>query len=213
MPLTLVQVVPPAEEPVLPSLAKQYLHNAGVVGQDGVLDLLIKSTRAEAETYLRRQLITATYSWYLDRFPRENNLAPVFLTERFAPPYHRSARHRHELLVPRPPLQVVNVIEYYDEDGVLTTLDSSQYQVDALSEPGRIRPAPGVMWPTVEHGRFNAVHISFDAGYGSRDDVPECIKNFITAKAVWAYDRRPSDDPVPAHLYSLLDQASWGAIE
>lgn len=124
------------------------------------LTALIIEARQYIEQRLGRQLITATWDLFLDRFPwgvvdRSYNGA----IERYIP-------------IPLPPLQSVTSLKYYDTDGVLQTWGTSNYIVSTDgSEGGRIALAPGVSWPAAQL-RPEAVQIRFIAGYGAASAVP-----------------------------------------
>jgi hypothetical protein len=91
-----------------------------------------------------------------------------------------------QIIIPKPPLQDVQFIKYLDAQGDVQTLDPSQYVVDGPyvttggsglgnniggSEPGRIVPAPNLMWPLTQISMrapvINAVQVRFDCGYGT----------------------------------------------
>ena len=68
-------------------------------------------------------------------------------------------------------------------------MDSSVYQTDLISIPGRIKTAYGESWETTRSGDLNAVEVQYVSGYGdSGDDVPQPIKQLITAIAVDLYE-------------------------
>ena len=115
------------------------------------IDTLVKRARLRAEAYTGRAFVSQTWTLYSDGFPTE-------------------------FIVPRPPFQSVTTIKYYDDDGDLQTLDSSYYQTDIVSEPGRILEDPDYSWPNTEAGRVNSVIVTYVAGYGAAStDVPEDI--------------------------------------
>lgn len=140
---------------------------------DPLLNLLIASARAAAETELHRYLVTQTLDAYLDHFPRYPN--PRFCD--FGTKYD----------ITLPPLQSVSSITYVDTDGVTQTLAADQYLVDVKSAPARIAPAYGVSWPSTRE-QNNAVIIRFVAGYGAASAVPQCIKNWMLMRirTLWA---------------------------
>jgi len=135
---------------------------------DPFLGVLIASARATAETRTRSVFVTQTLDYYLDQFPG------------------------WELHVPTPPLQSVSEITYVDSDGVTQTLAADQYAVDIESQPGRITPAYGLVWP-VTRWQQNAVKVRFVAGYGASSAVPDGIKQWMLLRIKHAYDQR---DPV-----------------
>lgn len=81
--------------------------------------------------------------------------------------------------LPHPPLVSVEHVKFYDTAGVLQTLHPDDYQVDYISEPGYIVPAPGKAWPATA-ARINAVEVQYVCGYGPDDaNVPPGIKEYI----------------------------------
>jgi len=121
---------------------------------DPLLTALITSARVAAETMTNRALVTQTWDLVLDRFPG------------------------WEMHIPKAPLQSVSSISYVDSNGVTQTLAATDYQVDPKSEPGRITPAYGQVWPSAR-GQMNAVTMRFVAGYGAAADVPRGIKDWM----------------------------------
>jgi uncharacterized phiE125 gp8 family phage protein len=122
---------------------------------DPLLGRFIRTARQMAETATRRALITQTLDLYLDSFPF------------------------WEVTLPRPTLQSVTSITYVDDNGVTQTLDTSLYLVDTTTEPARITPAFGEVWPTTRW-QTNAVRIRYAAGYGATAaSVPECVTDWM----------------------------------
>jgi uncharacterized phiE125 gp8 family phage protein len=71
------------------------------------------------------------------------------------------------LRLPRPPLQAVTQVTYYDTGGNLQTLSPSVYLVKTpWRQPGMIERAPSQSWPSVQGDRREPVTIQFVAGYG-----------------------------------------------
>jgi uncharacterized phiE125 gp8 family phage protein len=122
---------------------------------DPLLGRFIRTARQMAESATRRALITQTLDLYLDAFPG------------------------WEITLPKPKLQSVTSITYVDDNGVTQTLDTSLYLVDTTTEPARITPAFGEVWPTTRW-QTNAVRIRYVAGYGATAaSVPECVKDWM----------------------------------
>ena len=91
----------------------------------------------------------------------------------------------------RSPLRAVASIQYLDGANALQTLASSEYIVDAYSEPGRIQPACGEVWPST-YSEINAVRVTYRAGHV----VPftaVAATDVVTAVGHWYAD----GDPVP----------------
>lgn len=140
---------------------------------DPLLSRLVTGARTAAERITRRALVTQTWDLFLDAFPA------------------------WEIGIPKPPLQSVTSITYVDTDGVTQTLAADQYQVDIKSEPARIVPAFGVVWP-VTRWQPNAVTVRFVCGYGVAASVPAGIKNWMLVRIKQMYDNR--DATVPGAL-------------
>lgn len=143
---SLTQTVAPTREPVTLEEAREHL-NIRHSEDDAQIRRMIKSARLQVESFTDRQLVTATYEYRLRSFPSE-------------------------IIVPRPPLQSVSKIEYVDESEVTQTLSSSVYSVDTYATRGRIREAINQSWPTTADV-YNAVVVTFVAGYGDPSDVPD----------------------------------------
>lgn len=137
---------------------------------DPLVTALIKTARQAAEAYTHRALITQTWDYNCDTFPVE-------------------------FRIPMPPLISVTHVKYYDADGVLTTISSSDYIVDAPAGPqclhGRVVLAPNESWPTPQV-RVNAVTVRFVAGYGAASAVPEPIRAAIKLLLGHLYENRES---------------------
>lgn len=96
-----------------------------------------------------------------------------------------------EIELTRIPVASVSYIKYIAEDGTLTTLDPSQYVLDASSDfsPAIISPAYNVIWPTTRVQRA-AVQVRFVAGYADAAAVPKSIKDWLLLAVGWRYDNR-----------------------
>jgi len=147
----------PDSEPLTLDDAKDHLR---VVGDDDddTIAAYLSAARVRFERETGRQLITASYTFRLDRFPKGQ--API--------------------RIPKPPLQEVEEIRYIDANGVEQTLDEDDdYVVVADREPGEIRLAFGTTWPPTR-SQPNAVEIDFVAGYGDdTTDIDELIRGAI----------------------------------
>ena len=163
--LALTLKTPPSTEPVSLKEAKNHCRvDDDITNDDSLIRSFIKAARQKAETYTRRQLITATYELHLDAFP-------------------------HTISPPRPPLIDVTSIKYWDADGAEQTVHSDDYQVDVASTVGRIRPNKDKSWPST-YGEMGDVVVEYVAGYGNRDQVPDQIKSAILLIVGHLYEHR-----------------------
>ena len=125
-----------------------------------VNSLIARATK-HCENITKRQFISAVWTLSMDSF--------------YDSRYVTCGR----IYVPRPPLIAVSSIVYVASDGTSTTLDTSDYRVDAQSQPGRIEPVYGESWP-VTRDVINAVTVTHTAGFGTAaSSVPDDIKHAI----------------------------------
>ena len=167
MPLSLVQVTPPAIEPVTVEELKMHLR-LDTDAQDMMLATLIMAARQMLEASVWRQFVTATWALGLDAWTMCVEL-------------------------PRPPLSSLTPtvtdpdlgIAYIDTAGTLQTLDPGVYQIDTWAHPGRVyfsgeRPALGA--------GITPITITYQAGYGNPADVPAPLRQAVLLFAADMYE-------------------------
>lgn len=155
-------------EPLLLAAMITHLREFSSIPSDAQTQIegLITAAREYAENFCSRAFLTQTWDLVLDAFP-----AGV-------------------LELPKAPLQSIESVKYIDSDGAEQTLAASAYKVDAVTDPGRIAPAYGTIWP-VTRAEPNAVTIRFIAGYGdAAESVPQAIKHAITLMVGHLYANR-----------------------
>jgi hypothetical protein len=95
--------------------------------------------------------------------------------------------------LPYPPLLEVVSIEYVDSDGVIQTMLGSPAEFQTIpsgdSAPGRVTPLVGESWPSAR-SQFDAVTITYTAGYASADKVPARYKAGIARVVSELYRNR-----------------------
>lgn len=163
MPLQLVTA--PTITPFTLDEVKEHLRQF-TTDDDFYIQSLIDVVVSAAEVITRRSLYSTTWKLFLDYFPGQG------------------------IYMPRAPLQSITHIKYYDTNETLQTMDAADYQVDTVSEPGRVVPAIGSAWPSVKLGRLNAVEIQFVAGYAKRFDLPASLKQAMLYHISHMYDIR-----------------------
>jgi len=172
-----VQIIEaPAAEPISAADVVTQTHVRADFADDADLaSTYIESARSDAESRTKRQFVTATLRLTLEAFPAGRYLE-----------------------IPRPPLQSVTAVRYYDAAGTLQTLDPAVYHVSGahpapvLTEapmPGVVTLKAGASWPTTED-RPDAVEVEFVAGYGEPADVPAGIKHAMLLHVADSYDQR-----------------------
>jgi uncharacterized phiE125 gp8 family phage protein len=193
----LVRVTPPSGTVL--SLADLKLHlRIDTTDDDTYLTQLIGEVTelAECEINGHRQFLTATYN-----LPLRGWWAGV-------------------LDVPRPPLQAVNSISYYDTTGTLQIWASTNYLVTTpWRAPGTLEIAPNVIPPAVQYQRRYPIVIQFTAGYGLAANVPLAIVRAVKLIAGHQYRYRGDDDEtgrtssldLPPAALNLLRSVEWGS--
>jgi len=174
----------PSVEPVTASELKAHLRVTHT-DEDTYIGTLITAARQWIENYTNRQLVTATWTLYLDGFSAQIDM-------------------------PHPPLQSVTSVQYYDTGGTLQTLSSAVYTVDTYARIGRLVEASGQVWPATQD-IINAVQIEYKAGYGDAgSNVPTAVRQALLLLAAHWYENRESvvvgvtSTHVPETVDSLL---------
>ncbi len=133
---------------------------------DSLITRLITAARLECEAELQRSIMPVTWFKALEYFPAWGV----------------------ELLYPT--VTSITHVKYYDGSGNFTTLDSSSYQLDAYSKPAILAPAPGLLWPTTQLDRMNAVQITYVAGWADAASVPAPVKQWMLIRIAQLYEHR-----------------------
>ena len=171
--MALIQTVGPTSEPVSVAEVKAHLRIT-TVDDNELLEGYIKATRHQAENYMKRQILPATWQLKFDDF---NNSTQA-------------------IKLPRPPLSstasdvTITYINSTVAGSSSTTLSSTAYTVDNDSEPGRVYPSYGNDWPTDVLDVNHAVTVQYITGYVSTSSVPENIKLWIKQSVGMMYEFR-----------------------
>jgi uncharacterized phiE125 gp8 family phage protein len=185
-------VTPPATDLVVTLAETKLALRVDGTDLDAELTRLIRSATRQAETEMRRALLTQTWQLTLDGFPACGAIQlPFGCTS-------------------------VTSVQYVDEAGATQTLAGTSYHVDVTRAPGRLVRADSVTWPTIDV-RPNAVTVTIVCGFGAVADVPAEVKDWILAH-VGARLRNPeayivgtSATPMPGRFIdALLD--GWRLI-
>ena len=179
----------PLVEPV--SLADAKAHCRVDTDADNALIVgYITTAREWVEDYIDRALVTQQLVMKLDAFPAEIEL-------------------------PRPPMIAsgtatsVSITYVTGDTGSTATLATSQYRVDRESTPGAIRTLYGGSWPSHLLDQ-NSVTVTWWAGYGDPQNVPQRVKSAILMCVHELYEKR-GDGQMPEAAKRLLDTVSWGS--
>jgi uncharacterized phiE125 gp8 family phage protein len=179
--MPLQRVTAPSVEPV--SLNEAKLNSKiDITDDDAIVMSLIMNAREYAEMLTGRSFITTRWKLVLDAFPGPS-LMGVPMGRSFSIP-------EHAILLPKSPVSQIVSIQYLDMSGILQTMPATDYVADLASEPTRITPVFGKIWP-ITLLQIGAVSVTFDAGYGpDATYVPEGIKGWIKMRVTSIYDNR-----------------------
>jgi len=158
--------------------------DSSITDDDTTLTSLITSSREDSESFQNRQFITATWDLWLDRWPREDFIR-----------------------IPKPPLQSIIHIKYYDTDDTEAEFSSSNYFADTKNQPGKVALNYSKTWPSTTLRPRNGIVIRFVAGYGTASDVPEAVKQAIKLGVELQYE---GHDPKRAKtLQDAIERLLW----
>lgn len=186
--LRLTRTVEPAEEPVSLAEAKKHLR-VDTSDDDTLVEGRIQTAREFVEGFTSRALITQTWKRELDDWPCADEIA-----------------------LPRPPLVSVASVMYVDSAGVSSTFAATNYDVDKVSEPGRIVLGYGKSWPTATLRPMSPIAVTYVAGYGAAAAVPQWVKQAMLLLVGHWYENREAtitgagvlSNAVPFAVESLL---------
>lgn len=153
--MTIIETTAPAspnDEPLTVAEAKTHL----VVefdADDTYIEGLIAVVHEQAKQITNRAILASTWKYYLDDFPK-NGLIEL----------------------PRGKVSSVTSVKYMATIGTYTTVSSTLYEVDILSQPARIRSVAGSAWP-VPDTAMNAIVVEYVAGWATPAAIPPTLKH------------------------------------
>lgn len=165
------------------SLAEAKLH-LRVTGsaEDALIEALVVAATEMAEQATGTAIMPQTWALTLDAFPGSFELK-------------------------LPPVASVSSIQYFDADGVLQTLGSALYTLDAAADqaPAYVVPAYGTSWPATRN-QVNAVTLQFVAGYANAAAVPDSIKAWIKLQVGAMYENRQASGTMQTYALGFADR-------
>ncbi len=178
---TLQVISAPPLEPVTTAEAKLHLRVEDDSTEDSLIALYIKAAREYVERYTRRALVQQSLRDNFDCFAEE-------------------------MILSRGPVQSVNSITYFDQNGDQQTLSTSAYETDTVEEPGRVVRAYNATYPVTRDNKPNCIQIDYTAGY--EDDasptdasgVPDAIKHAMLLIIGDSYENREWQQTPPLNV-------------
>lgn len=162
----LVLTVPPEAEPVTLMEAKQHLRVEDT-DEDAFITSLITTAREYCEAVQNRAYMTQTWELWLDDWPDKAYIA-----------------------IPKPPLQEIVSVKYFDTSGKEYVFPESEYIIDNKNQPGGLALAYGKGWPSATLRPANGICVTFTAGYKTADEVPARVKQAILLLVGHWYENR-----------------------
>ena len=185
--MSLTPLAPPAQEPVSLAEAKAHLR-VDIADDDALISRLITGARNQLERALNRALITQSWTWALDAWPKG-----------YAVP------------LPLAPVQSVDQVRIYSADDASTILPAASFMLDGLGSPPRLIRRGAAAWP-VPTRTGNGIAIDFTAGHGTQPtDVPAALRiATLVLVAHWYEHRDLAASPggpggLPAMVRDLID--------
>jgi uncharacterized phiE125 gp8 family phage protein len=175
---SLVVVTPPTIEPITLDQAKED-RRVDTSDDDATILSKLREARRQLENRYQRAILTQTLRLSLDCFPGNSYWAGIYTG-------WMSGRGVIEL---RPPVQSVTSVTYLDPSGASQTMASSDYLLDADSQPGRLVPTLNKVWPATAQ-LPGAVKVTFVSGATSADLVPDEIKAAVKLLLGDRYEHR-----------------------
>jgi uncharacterized phiE125 gp8 family phage protein len=187
--MTLVPTSGPALEPVTLEAAKAHMRITGS-SEDLLIASLITAARVHIEYTLSRALITQTWSYFLDAWPKSALLE-----------------------LPLTPVQSIDAIRVLAAGDVVETIGADRYLLDGPATPPRLVCKAGHWASAMPQPAYSGkgIEVSFIAGYGDQPaDVPEPLRHSILLLVAHWFERREAVEighpamPLPAMVGDLL---------
>ena len=140
-------ITAPTEEPLTIGEANAHLR-LDTADDEAMVYSLLTTARLKVEQDTGRALVSQTWDFYWDDVP-----------------------HGASFLLPKAPLQSITSITSYNDAGTGAVLNSTNYVVDAVSEPGRVLLSATGAWPS-DVRDYNAFVVRAVCGYGAASAVP-----------------------------------------
>jgi uncharacterized phiE125 gp8 family phage protein len=190
--MALIQTVAPTSEPVSLAEVKQHL-NVDFADDDNLLSALLISARHQAENYMKRQIMPATFKYITRDFPCSTCAIELM----------------------RPPLSTVSTdvtITYVDNVNATNTVTATAYTVDFERDPGRVYPSFANEWPSnVASDHPKSVQITYKSGYVDKQSVPQPIKLWIMQRVGVLYEYR--EELTPDSFNALPHDYTMGLLD
>lgn len=165
-----VRTSEPAEEPLTTAEAKVHLGIASAVtGHDSWLEDTIVAIRHQWEHDTDTCLVDSTWQQTYECWPDEIELL-------------------------RRPVSAIEHIKYYDTNGTLQTLASSNYRLDNGTVQPRVVWDDMAVLPALDT-RPEAVIVTYSAGYADAASIPADVKHALKIALALQFEQRSGQTP------------------
>lgn len=175
----------PAAEPVSAAELRTHLRESETTLPDAQANGFITQARQWIEDQIALALIDQVWLLTIDRWPGGSSAWWDGTVQAHINVLHGDG-HLVDVEIPRWPLQSVDTVNVYDEDGNATAVTIADvFDVDVNSIPGRMTLQKGAVWPVALRSN-NAIEITYTSGYGAAGtDAPAplvaAVKNLAAA--------------------------------
>ena len=167
--MSLVLTSGPTVEPITLAEAKAHLR-VDQTAEDALIASLIITSRLHIETALGLALITQSWSYFLDRWPKSC-----------------------EIVLPLRPVQTINAVRIYSDNTTYVTLPGGAFSLDGTGLPARAVRAATVV-PVNPLRATGGIEFALTAGYGpAASSVPAPIRQALLLLVAHWYEHR---DPI-----------------
>lgn len=187
--MALLTLVPPASEPV--TLAQQKLFaRVDFPDDDTLWATLITAAREWCEVYCQRRFLLRTMRLLMDFFPGYVDFK--LAGQKVSSPFVSGSNAvlvgiRYAIALPYPRARAIIDFQYQDENGEpVQMLAATDYIQDLESQPARLMPNFGSMWP-VARVVANAVQVDYITGYGGNVQVTMAAASAVITSAFTFY--------------------------
>lgn len=180
--MSLVLLAAPAVEPVTLAEAKAHLRIDGTA-EDAFISSLIVTSRLHIEAALGLALITQSWAWTIDAWPK-----------------HASVE------LPMRPVQSIESVKIKAAGGAIMTLEDWRYVLDGSSALSRLLPT-ATRFP--EPGAIaQGIEIRFTAGFGAAASAtPAAIRQaLLLLIAHWFENREPMSTDTPKRIPDTVSE-------
>lgn len=161
-----------AAQPVTSTVLGSYLKQDE--DEASLIERLIAAATEHVETLTGRCFVERRIEATFDEWPKGGN--------------------QPELILPMAsPLLEVRKVKYVDSDLVNTTLPTTVWEAVTNRVPGRVRLKLDQDWPDTS-GQLDAITVTYRAGYGGPDAVPQLARQAIAFLVGHWYEHREAVD-------------------